>query len=167
MAYVIISAARQKSRLAVRELEDEEDRYDVLCPPEQRRRSGPMETALSTVIKGMREGANPGTGADEEVYNRTLFQRIQPDSRVRQGNDGVTWLPRFAVLSDDMLAFAKAEGDETIIDFIPLAVRGVCLYRKLVTARVYVRALLLPHGCMRRETRPGSDLELLHRRSTL
>jgi len=62
MAYVVVSRRHQPRRRASLELEDEEDRYDVLCPPEQRRRSGQMETALSTVIKGMREGARVARG---------------------------------------------------------------------------------------------------------
>ena len=59
-------------------------------------------------------------------FTTYFFQRKNLTSGVRQGNDGVTWLPRFAVLSDDKLAFVKAEGDETIIDFIPLSVSCFC-----------------------------------------
>ena len=46
---------------------------------------------------------------------------IASKAQARPGTDGTTWLPRFAVLNDEKLAFVKAEGDDSIIDFIPLS----------------------------------------------
>lgn len=88
-AVIAIHQKRRSSALAA-QLQKLDD--DVLCPPEERRRSGRMEKKMTA-----------------------------SKAQARPGTDGTTWLPRFAVLNDEKLAFVKAEGDDSIIDFIPLS----------------------------------------------
>ena len=92
MASAAIIAIHQKRRsaLVASQLETLDD--DVLCQPEERRRSGRMEKKM-----------------------------VASKAQAQPGTDGITWRPRFAVLSDEKLAFVKTEGETGIIDFIPLA----------------------------------------------
>ena len=41
-------------------------------------------------------------------------------TKSQPGTDGIEWVPRFAVLSDEKLAFVNDEGESSIVDFIPL-----------------------------------------------
>jgi hypothetical protein len=91
MASAIIAIhQKRRSTLVASQLQTLDD--DVLCPPEERRRSGRMEKKM-----------------------------VASKAQAQPGTDGITWLPRFAVLSDEKLAFVKTEGETGIIDFIPLA----------------------------------------------
>lgn len=93
MASAVI-AIQQRRRRGTTVLEADLQRLDddVLCPPDERRRSGRMEKMV-----------------------------VASQAQAKPGTDGIAWLPRYAVLSDEKLSFVKAEGEENVIDFIPLA----------------------------------------------
>jgi len=94
MASAVIAIQQKRRRRGTTVVADELQQLDddVLCPPDERRLSGHMEKMVVT-----------------------------SQAQSKPGTDGIAWLPRYAVLSDDKLAFVKAEGEENVIDFIPLA----------------------------------------------
>ena len=93
MAAVIAAVHKRDKKRAQAITAADEFEDDMLPPQGERRRSGRMEKKMVT-----------------------------SSAQAKPGTDGVAWLPRFAVVCDRRLSLVKEEGDEEIIDFIPLAV---------------------------------------------
>jgi hypothetical protein len=89
----VIAAIHKRDKNKSHVVTVDEFEDDVLPPQGERRRSGRMEKKMVT-----------------------------SSAQAKPGTDGVAWLPRFAVACDRKLSFVKEEGDEEVIDFIPLAV---------------------------------------------
>ena len=88
----VVAAIHKRDKKRARRVVETDEFEDKLPPLPEQRRSGHMEKKMVT-----------------------------SSAQAKPGSDGVAWLPRFAVVCSRRLSFVKDEGDEDVIDFIPLA----------------------------------------------
>jgi hypothetical protein len=92
---------------------------NLLCPPEQRRRSGMMEKKF--IPTASLAGASSSVCSICPVSKSSSACAVQDTDRCGTMQLS-SWLPRYAVLSEDKLAFVRtsATDDVQVIDHVPL-----------------------------------------------